>query len=155
MVNSNVTYLSYHQRKLLYIGSLKRMEKQQIEISVLAPFPTPLSDAYAEIAVSYYEGTIDLWVNRELILGVTDSEPFERGSFGFEIPPGAETPRQFDNIVVCSLNEPYTPPPRSADDETVFRDAFDGSLDESWEWLNEDPSAWQITDEGWLEITAA
>jgi hypothetical protein len=36
-----------------------------------------------------------------------------------------------------------------------FRDDFDGGLDASWSWINEDTSRWQITEEGWLQITAA
>ncbi|HET7010156.1 MAG TPA: hypothetical protein VFI11_05225 [Anaerolineales bacterium] len=35
----------------------------------------------------------------------------------------------------------------------AFRDDFDGALDDSWSWLNEDPSAWSLSaTPGWLRI---
>lgn len=52
-------------------------------------------------------------------------------------------------VVPTSTMEP-TPP-----DPTPFFDDFEGSLDPSWSWINEDPERWRLTDESWLEITAA
>ena len=34
----------------------------------------------------------------------------------------------------------------------MFRDDFTDSLQMGWEWRNEDPSRWEITPEGWLQI---
>jgi len=35
-----------------------------------------------------------------------------------------------------------------------FRDDFTGEIAPAWEWVNESPDRWRITDDGWLEITA-
>lgn len=37
----------------------------------------------------------------------------------------------------------------------IFFDDFNGSLDPSWSWINEDPERWTLTKDGWLEINAA
>jgi beta-xylosidase len=43
----------------------------------------------------------------------------------------------------------------SSTDSIIFRDDFEGELNEDWFWVNEDPSRWSISDEkGWLSITA-
>ena len=34
----------------------------------------------------------------------------------------------------------------------LFRDDFQGELQPGWEWENENPGKWKITDDGWLQI---
>lgn len=34
----------------------------------------------------------------------------------------------------------------------LFRDDFNGKLQPGWEWENENPNKWSITDDGWLQI---
>ncbi len=36
---------------------------------------------------------------------------------------------------------------------TIFRDDFSGHLSPEWKWQDEEPSRYQITNDGWLEIT--
>jgi len=43
---------------------------------------------------------------------------------------------------------------RTSTGEVLFRDEFNAELAEGWQWGNEDPSRWKITDDGWLAITA-
>ena len=39
--------------------------------------------------------------------------------------------------------------------DSFFRDDFDGSLDPTWQWWNEDATHWSLTDaDGWLSIVA-
>jgi hypothetical protein len=61
-----------------------------------------------------------------------------------EPPPPADTPEP-----TVDLGPPPTPDP------VIFLDEFDGGVAEGWEWLNEDPERWSVTNEGWLTITAA
>ena len=35
----------------------------------------------------------------------------------------------------------------------IFRDDFNGQLNHSWEWENEDASRYKVNEDGWLEIT--
>lgn len=42
----------------------------------------------------------------------------------------------------------------STTDTMIFRDEFEGSLEEGWFWVNEDPSRWSFADGSWLAITA-
>ena len=44
---------------------------------------------------------------------------------------------------------------QTGESNVIFRDDFDGGLAEGWQWGNEDPSRWTITDDGWLSITAS
>jgi regulation of enolase protein 1 (concanavalin A-like superfamily) len=34
----------------------------------------------------------------------------------------------------------------------LFRDDFNGELQPGWEWQNENPNKWALTDDGWLQI---
>jgi len=34
----------------------------------------------------------------------------------------------------------------------LFRDDFNGELQPGWEWQNENPDKWTLTDDGWLQI---
>lgn len=76
------------------------------------PYPAPLTTSFAEVVIATFNGQVDVYVNGELIVGVSDPQPYESGTFGFEIPPvPEEVTSQYDNVVVCSLTEPFTPPP--------------------------------------------
>jgi beta-xylosidase len=45
--------------------------------------------------------------------------------------------------------------PSPTPDPLLFRDDFDGTLDEAWQWIREKPNYWSLTKEpGWLRITA-
>lgn len=69
-------------------------------------------DTWQQVAIAYYDGAVDVWVDGILFLGANDPEPIESGSIALEIPPnGTPTSVSFDNMVVCSLSAPYAPPP--------------------------------------------
>ena len=47
-----------------------------------------------------------------------------------------------------------TPEPSATPDPLIFRDEFEGQLDETWQWVREDARFWSLThNPGWLEIT--
>ncbi len=63
------------------------------------------------------------------------------------VPPATETP--------TPIPPTSTPEPSPTPDPLLFRDEFDGSLGEGWQWLREKPQAWSLTNNpGWLEIIA-
>jgi hypothetical protein len=45
-----------------------------------------------------------------------------------------------------------TPEPTPFPEGIIFRDDFEGELGEGWTWVNEDPSRYRLTDEGYLQI---
>jgi hypothetical protein len=42
--------------------------------------------------------------------------------------------------------------PTATPENQIFRDDFTGSLQPGWEWENENPDRWEITNDGWLQI---
>ncbi len=66
-------------------------------------------ETWEQFSVSYFNGTIEVWYNDELHIGVTDEEPYEDGfqSISLSISEGSTF---FDNLVICELSEPYIPP---------------------------------------------
>jgi len=62
-------------------------------------------------------------------------------------PPPTQTP--VPPTSTATLEPSPTPDP------LIFRDDFDGALDEAWQWIHEKPAYWSLTTEpGWLRITA-
>lgn len=61
------------------------------------------------------------------------------------VPPATETP--------TPIPPTLTPEPSPTPDPLLFKDEFEGSLGEGWQWLREKPQAWSLTNNpGWLEI---
>lgn len=61
------------------------------------------------------------------------------------VPPPTNTP----------LPPTATLEPSPTPDPLIFRDDFEGALDESWSWTKENKQYWSLTNNpGWLEITA-
>lgn len=59
------------------------------------------------------------------------------------VPPPTATP----------LPPTATPEPSPTPDPLLFRDDFEDSFDENWQWVRENPKAWSLTNNpGWLEI---
>jgi hypothetical protein len=70
--------------------------------------PAVPEGVWQRIAIAYFEGAVDVWIDGQLVLGVNDPEPLERGGLWLEINPSPVS-ISFDDIVVCSLNGPYQP----------------------------------------------
>jgi beta-xylosidase len=67
-----------------------------------------------------------------------------------QIPPATETavPLPTETAVPTATLEPSPTP-----DPIIFRDEFDGSLDQWWIWTNENPKKWSLSNNpGYLEI---
>jgi hypothetical protein len=64
-------------------------------------------------------------------------------------PPTAEPTAQ-------PTEEPTDLPPTETPlpEGVIFRDDFNGTLQDGWTWNNEDPSRWSFVENGWLEIVA-
>jgi len=74
------------------------------------PRPNP-NGVWQRFAFAYFNGALDLWIDDELIVGADHTDgPIEAGGFGFIISEITDANIAFDNMVVCSLNEPYAPP---------------------------------------------
>ena len=49
--------------------------------------------------------------------------------------------------------ETAKPTKTSLPEGILFRDDFESELQPGWEWENENPAKWTVTDDGWLKIT--
>ena len=66
------------------------------------------------------------------------------------LPEPTKTPVPTPTLAPAAI-EPTLPP----EDELLFRDDFEGKMDENWQWTRENKSAWSLSKEpGWLEIMA-
>lgn len=64
------------------------------------------------------------------------------------VPP-TNTAAPTDTAVPTETAKPTnTPLPEGV----LFRDDFEGGLQPGWEWENENPAKWTITEDGWLQI---
>jgi hypothetical protein len=71
------------------------------------------------------------------------------------IVPATDTPAPTDTSVPTNTSLPTeTPKPTTTPlpEGILFRDDFAGELQPGWEWENENPDKWTITDDGWLQI---
>ena len=66
-------------------------------------------ETWEQFSATYFDGTIEAWYNGELHIGVSDAEPYEDGfqSISLAVSEGSTF---LDNLVICELSEPYTPP---------------------------------------------
>lgn len=70
--------------------------------------PPPGEDGWHRLAIAYFNGNIDIWIGDTLVLGVTDRAPLESGALALETST-TEGVTSYDNLVICSLAEPYAP----------------------------------------------
>jgi len=68
-----------------------------------------------------------------------------------EVPEPTEPPAPTDPP---QATEAPPEPEEALPEGVIFRDDFDGGPGDGWEWVNEDPSRWMFTDDGWIEIVA-
>lgn len=71
--------------------------------------PSLKEGSWNTFAIAYYKGAISIWVDGETFMDVRHDPPIEKGKFGFQINPDTQAEVQFDNLIVCGLNEPYAP----------------------------------------------
>jgi beta-xylosidase len=64
------------------------------------------------------------------------------------VPP-TNTPLPTNTSLPTETPKPTTTP---LPEGILFRDDFEGELQPGWEWENENPDKWTITDDGWLQI---
>jgi hypothetical protein len=64
------------------------------------------------LEISYYDGTVAVYLDGQEGFSWTDPEPWDSGTIGLEPGPEGEAAFYYDNIVVCELNAPFEPLPR-------------------------------------------
>jgi hypothetical protein len=72
-----------------------------------------------------------------------------------ELPPPTEPPAPTEPPPPTDTPQPTaTPEPENTPlpEGVLFRDEFNGSLQPEWEWMNENPEKWSISDDGWFQI---
>ena len=99
--------IAYQPGEILELDFERPGEKGKL---VESESPVMEEDAWRTFAIAYYNGGISIWVDGEKAMNVEHVPPIEKGIFGFQVNPGTEAEIFFDNIIVCGLNEPYTPP---------------------------------------------
>lgn len=68
-----------------------------------------------------------------------------------QVPPTAEPSATPIPEPTATLAPTKTPLPEGV----LFRDDFDGAIDPGWEWENENPDRWALTEDGWLQIVGS
>ena len=68
----------------------------------------PDGETWEKLSFSVFDGVIDVWIDGILISGVNDPNQFEFGGMSITMTESEES-IAFDNLVVCSLTEPYVP----------------------------------------------
>ena len=63
---------------------------------------------WRHMSVAYFNGDIDVWIDGNLVVGVTDPSPLEAGDLALE-SSASDATTSYDNMVICTLDEPYTP----------------------------------------------
>lgn len=64
---------------------------------------------WVNLAITFFEDSLEIYINDELYLALDDSDPLTSGGMGLEfIRDGAAV--SIDNMVICELAEPYVPP---------------------------------------------
>lgn len=64
------------------------------------------------------------------------------------VPP-TNTPISTETPLPTETPKPTTTP---LPEGVLFRDDFEDGLQPGWEWENENPNKWTITDDGWLQV---
>ena len=59
--------------------------------------------------ISYFDGSVEFWLNGEFYIALDDPNPVEEGNLGF-MTHNEGAPFSLDNMVICELTEPYVPP---------------------------------------------
>jgi len=80
------------------------------DLGRVVSLPVADGESWDKITIAYYDGIIDLYLDDELVVGVTDDPPAPEGSLSVNFETPDDITLAMDNFVVCSLSEPYTPP---------------------------------------------
>jgi hypothetical protein len=65
---------------------------------------------WQHVAIAFFEGSLEFWIDGELILALDDPNPLGPGAIQVLVNSPGEV-SSFDNLVICGLTEPYSPPP--------------------------------------------
>lgn len=94
-------------------------------------------------------GPSDSQVATAIALSWTPTTESTNTSIPTETAVPTDTPEPTNTLEPTETPKPtLTPLPEGV----LFRDDFEGELQPEWEWENENPDRWTITDDGWLQI---
>lgn len=64
---------------------------------------------WTDAAISYFDGSLEFWINNELYIALDDPNPIPEGRIGF-VTHSQGAPFSMDNLIICELTKPYAPP---------------------------------------------
>ena len=74
----------------------------------------PPLGVWQHVDIAYFDGSVEFWLDDTLILALDDPDPIKEGGIGFGIW-NLDLPNSFDNMVICSLSEPFVPTEKPQD----------------------------------------
>ena len=74
----------------------------------------PPLGVWQHVDIAYFDGSVEFWLDDEMLLALDDPDPIKEGVIGLGIW-NLDAPNSFDNIVVCSLSEPFAPTEKPQD----------------------------------------
>ena len=76
--------------------------------------PAPDGETWNKFSMAYFDGELQLWLDDELHIGAVDDDPIASGPLYLDFM-SSSAKAYFDNLVICGLDEPYTPPAEEAE----------------------------------------
>ena len=92
----------------IHIAAPGLHEAQSGLVESADPLPPRKPGDWQHFAFAYFDGRVDLWMGDDFIAGEQHADPIEYGGFGIRFGDYPEA-ISIDNVVVCSLDEPYKP----------------------------------------------
>lgn len=83
--------------------------KQEGPTNVASAYRTFNVFEWVNIAIVFYENSLEVWVNDELYTAFDDADPYPSGTLMINFAAG-QGAVSLDNMVICELTEPYLPP---------------------------------------------
>jgi len=128
----------------------------------LQHFNRPANDAWHFLEFSYFDGEVQLWIDRQEIAAYNDPQPWTGGTINLEPFPDSDATFYFDDISLCQLSEAFIslPKPKTGYNLTVtVTDAESNPVPFatiSVGELGSDPEANKVTDENgeaaWIDL---
>ena len=101
-------YLHFHNINAMGLQHI--MDPGGYDLGRLLSLPAADGESWDAITIAYYEGMIDVYLDDELVVGITDEAPAPEGGLSINFESPDDISLALDNLVICSLSEPYTPP---------------------------------------------
>jgi hypothetical protein len=100
-------FVVYKPGELFELDYLRPGDSQKL---AEAESPIFQADTWHTFAIAYFNGALSVWVDGQQAMSAVQDIPIEKGKLGIKINSGTQAEIQFDNFVVCGLNEAYAAP---------------------------------------------